>query len=79
MKEKNATYSCLVCGKYYSLKNLTPMGTVRKVITEEIAKDIPDWSPDHYICQTDLTKYRVLDCHHSPRQISSILGLPPLS
>lgn len=42
MKEKNATYPCLVCGKYYSLKNLTPMGTVRKVITEEIAKDIPD-------------------------------------
>ena len=63
MKEKNATYPCLVCGKYYSLKNLTPMGTVRKVITEEIAKDIPDWSPDHYICQTDLTKYRVQYVH----------------
>lgn len=39
------------------------MGTVRKVIAEEIAKDIPDWSPQHYICQTDLTRYRMQYVH----------------
>ena len=63
MKEKIETYPCLVCGKNYPLKNLTPMGTVRKVIAEEIAKDIPDWSPQHYICQTDLTRYRMQYVH----------------
>lgn len=63
MKEKIKTYPCLVCGKNYLLKNLTPMGTVRKVIAEEIAKDIPDWSPQHYICQTDLTRYRMQYVH----------------
>lgn len=39
------------------------MGTVRKVIAEEIAKDIPDWSPQHYICQIDLTRYRMQYVH----------------
>ena len=63
MKEKNEMYKCLVCGKNYLLKNLTPMGTVRKVITEEIAKDIPDWSAQNYICQTDLTRYRMQYVH----------------
>ena len=63
MKEKNENHSCLVCGKRFPLKNLTPMGTVRKVITEEIAKDIPDWTPQDYICQTDLTRYRMQYVH----------------
>lgn len=63
MKEKNENHSCLVCGKRFPLKNLTPMGTVRKVITEEIAKDIPDWTPQNYICQTDLTRYRMQYVH----------------
>lgn len=35
------------------------MGTVRKVITEEIAQDHPDWTVQDYICQSDLTKYRM--------------------
>lgn len=63
MKEKNENHSCLVCGKRFPLKNLTPMGTVRKVITKEIAKDIPDWTPQNYICQTDLTRYRMQYVH----------------
>ncbi|MFV5502139.1 DUF1003 domain-containing protein [Acinetobacter sp. 226] len=63
MKEKNENHSCLVCGKRFPLKNLTPMGTVRKVITEEIAKDLPDWTPQDYICQTDLTRYRMQYVH----------------
>lgn len=63
MKEKNENHSCLVCGKRFPLKNLTPMRTVRKVITEEVAKDIPDWTPQNYICQTDLTRYRMQYVH----------------
>ena len=45
--------------KHYPLKNLIPLGTVRKVITEAIAQDYPDWNVKDYICQSDLTKYRM--------------------
>ena len=51
--------TCLVCKKNDLSKKLIPMGTVRKVITEEIAKDYPDWTVQDYICQADLTKYRM--------------------
>ncbi len=63
MKEKHESHKCLVCGKHFLLKNLTPMGTVRKVITEEIARDIPGWTPQDYICQADLTRYRIQYVH----------------
>ncbi|CAM4067501.1 DUF1003 domain-containing protein [Acinetobacter pragensis] len=48
-----------MCKKSFSLKTLIPIGTVRKVITKEIAKDYPDWTVQDYICQSDLTKYRM--------------------
>lgn len=53
MNEKNKCYKCMVCGKYYPIKNLIPMGTVRKAITEAISQDFPEWSPQSYICQAD--------------------------
>lgn len=53
----------MVCGKYYPIKNLIPMGTVRKAITEAISQDFPEWSPQSYICQADLTKYRIKYVH----------------
>ncbi len=59
MKAINAWYAAST----FFLKNLTPMGTVRKVITEEIAKDIPGWTPQDYICQADLTQYRIQYVH----------------
>ena len=39
------------------------MGTVRKAITEAISQDFPEWSPQSYICQADLTKYRIKYVH----------------
>jgi len=49
----------MVCKKSFPKKNLIPIGTIRKVITEEISKDFPQWSPGDFICQVDLTKYRM--------------------
>lgn len=63
MSEKNVCYKCMVCGGIYPLNNLIPMGTIRKSIIEEISIDFPDWSSQSYICQTDLTKYRVKYVH----------------
>jgi uncharacterized membrane protein len=49
----------MVCKKSFPKKNLIPIGTIRKVITEEISQDFPQWSPSDFICQADLTKYRM--------------------
>ena len=59
MSEKNECRECLVCGKKFSTRNLIPMGAIRKVITEEISHDFPEWLPQNFICQADLTKYRI--------------------
>ncbi|CAB1209845.1 DUF1003 domain-containing protein [Acinetobacter bouvetii] len=59
MNGRTECQTCMVCGKSFPKKNLVPIGTIRKVITEEIAKDYPEWSTQDYICQVDLTKYRM--------------------
>ena len=63
MSEKNQSHECLVCGQKFLIKNLIPMGAIRKSITEEISHDFPEWSPQSYICQADLTKYRIQYVH----------------
>ena len=65
MNKKNEFSQCLVCGKNYPIKNLTPIGSVRKAITEEILHDFPAYLPQNYICQTDLGKYRMQYVHSS--------------
>ena len=65
MNKKNECSQCLVCGKSYPIKNLTPIGSVRKAITEEISHDFPDCLSQNYICQTDLGKYRMQYVHSS--------------
>lgn len=59
MNGKTEYQSCLICGRRFAKKDLIPIGTIRKVITMEIAKDFPGWNPQDYICQVDLTKYRM--------------------
>ena len=59
MTKKNEFYKCIVCGQNYLVKSLTPIGTVRKTIAEEILHDFPECLPNDYICQTDLSKYRM--------------------
>ena len=59
MNKKNESHPCIVCGQNYPIKILTPLGAVRKTITAEISNDFPDYSPNDYICPTDLSKYRM--------------------
>ncbi|MGE8561947.1 MAG: DUF1003 domain-containing protein [Acinetobacter sp.] len=63
MNGKIEAQRCMVCGKNFPIKNLIPMGTIRKVITEEISHDFPGWSPRDFICQADLAKYRIQYVH----------------
>lgn len=59
MNGKLECRTCLVCKKSFPVKNLIPMATVRKVITEQITHDYPECSSDDFICQRDLTQYRM--------------------
>ena len=59
MNGKTECQTCMVCKKSFPKKSLIPIGTIRKVITEEISKDFPEWSSGDFICQADLTKYRM--------------------
>ncbi|MFA6232358.1 MAG: DUF1003 domain-containing protein [Rhodanobacter sp.] len=49
---------CAVCGKSFALNNLIPGELVRKEISAEIVKAVPDWSAEKFICRTDLTDFR---------------------
>ncbi|MEN8290969.1 DUF1003 domain-containing protein [Acinetobacter radioresistens] len=59
MNDKNELHKCLVCKRNFNEKSLIPLDTVRQDITQEIAKDFPAWSVHDYICQVDLTHYRM--------------------
>jgi uncharacterized membrane protein len=50
--------TCAVCGKPFPQSNLIPGEMVRKEITDEILKAVPDWSADKFICRADLTDFR---------------------
>lgn len=59
MNGKVECRTCLVCKKSFPVKHLIPMATVRKVITEQITHDYPEFNSDDFICQRDLTQYRM--------------------
>ncbi|ENW79504.1 hypothetical protein F909_03115 [Acinetobacter sp. ANC 3929] len=63
MNGKTECRICIVCKKNLPIKSLIPLGTIRRVITEEIAHDYPEWSLQDYICLPDLTKYRMQYVH----------------
>jgi len=58
MHVKNAGLVCAVCGKSFPRRGLVLGAMIRDVITEEIAREHPDWTPDSYICRPDLAQYR---------------------
>ena len=52
------TVTCQVCGKKKKLSDVRPAAVIREPIVEEIRKKHPDWSPEGYICNSDLNKFR---------------------
>ncbi|KAB0630167.1 DUF1003 domain-containing protein [Acinetobacter gandensis] len=59
MNGKVECRTCLVCKKSFPVKHLIPMATVRKVITEQITHDYLEFNSDDFICQRELTQYRM--------------------
>lgn len=55
---------CTVCGKVFSLSELTPDAFMRPLVKERILLDYPQWNENSYICHIDLNHYRSLYIQH---------------
>lgn len=52
--------TCSVCGKSFSISDLTPGRFVRPLVADQIIAEHPEWNFDSYICSSDLNHYRSL-------------------
>jgi uncharacterized membrane protein len=50
---------CQICGEQIIGKDLVSAKLIRASIVDVIIKEHPGWSPEGYICQTDLNKFRL--------------------
>jgi uncharacterized membrane protein len=57
-KKQQETVLCQICGKQKKLSEVRPAALIREPLVEIIKKTHPDWSPDGYICITDLNRFR---------------------
>jgi uncharacterized membrane protein len=51
------TFPCRICGGQKRKDDLVPAGRIPASIIECILKEYPEWSPEGYICQTDLDRF----------------------
>ncbi len=49
--------TCAVCGKHFPARDIISGAAVRGSIAELILHDHPEWSPDAYVCRSDLARY----------------------
>lgn len=52
------TRTCAICGRTLPRRELVAGAVVRPGVVDEIRREHPEWSPDQYICRTDLATYR---------------------
>ncbi len=50
--------TCAVCGKLFPAHSVVSGEIIREEIAAEILKTVPDWSPEKFICRTDLSEVR---------------------
>ncbi len=59
MPNKNyKTVTCQVCKSEKKICEIMPASLVRGVIAERIKAACPDWTPNSYVCITDLNRFR---------------------
>ena len=54
----NTLQVCALCGKAFPQHKLISGEIVRKEITAEILKTLPEWTPEKFICRPDLAQVR---------------------
>jgi hypothetical protein len=61
----NTSQVCALCGKSFPQHKLISGEIVRKEITAEILKTLPEWNPEKFICRPDLAQVRGCYVHAS--------------
>lgn len=57
-KTVKRSFLCQVCKQHKNQSEILPGTFVRNPIAAKIRQSVPDWSPDGYICLTDLNRFR---------------------
>jgi uncharacterized membrane protein len=52
------TYICQICKETRKQNEVVPAASIHESIAEVIRKDNPSWSPEGYICNADLNRFR---------------------
>jgi uncharacterized membrane protein len=58
MKRREELVVCQVCKKRKGLSEVLPASMVRDSVVEVIKKTHPDWSPEGFVCASDLNHFR---------------------
>lgn len=59
MTTKVKTRVCGICGKEFDEDDMFSGNSIRDQVSDLIEADHPDWSSEKYICESDLTHYRL--------------------
>jgi uncharacterized membrane protein len=57
-KNTQASGTCAICGKSFPKRELIAGAVIRNAVADWILKDHPEWSPEAFICRSDLALYR---------------------
>jgi uncharacterized membrane protein len=58
MKNGNGHVVCQICKVEKKRGEVVPAAVIRGALSEKIKASYPDWSPDGFICHTDLNRFR---------------------
>ncbi len=58
MAQKQKLIECQICHEKKPADDMVLGATIRAAVADTIAKEVPTWSPDGYICHQDLDLYR---------------------
>ena len=62
-KDRIRSRLCAICGKTFPTREVLAGTLIREPIVQTILQEHPDWSPENYICLTDLARYRAKYVH----------------
>jgi uncharacterized membrane protein len=57
-KAGKESFQCQICKREKKKSEVLPGSFVRKAIVAKIKQTVPDWSPEGYICLSDLNRFR---------------------
>jgi uncharacterized membrane protein len=56
--EKSPGRTCAICGKTFNPRDLVAGVLIRDAVAKVILQEYPEWTPESYICRSDLARFR---------------------